>query len=76
MQKDKLLNVIAEVLQINAKKLNEKSDYNNTNGWDSLATTNIIVAFEEEFDVDIELDDAEQFVSVENILSILEEKYL
>ena len=76
MSKEKILNTIAEALQINVKKINDKSDYNNTNGWDSLATTNIIVAIEEEFDIDIELDDAEKFISVENILNILEENYL
>lgn len=76
MKKDKIISVIAEVLQTNISNINEKSDYNNTNGWDSLATTNIIVALEEEFDIDIELDDAEKFVSVENILKILKENYL
>ena len=76
MKKDKTISVIAEVLQTNISNINEKSDYNNTNGWDSLATTNIIVALEEEFDIDIELDDAEKFISVENILKILEENYL
>ncbi len=76
MKKDKIISVIAEVLQTNISNINEKSDYNNTNGWDSLATTNIIVALEEEFDIDIELDDAEKFISVENILKILEENYL
>ena len=70
MKKDKIISVIAEVLQTNISNINEKSDYNNTNGWDSLATTNIIVALEEEFDIDIELDDAEKFISVENILKI------
>lgn len=76
MKKDKIISIIAEVLQTNISNINEKSDYNNTNGWDSLATTNIIVALEEEFDIDIELDDAEKFVSVENILKILKENYL
>jgi len=76
MKKDMILNVIAETLQINIKSLNEKSDYNNTVAWDSLAITNIIVALEEEFDIDIELDDAENFISVKNILTIMENKYL
>lgn len=76
MKKDKIISVIAEVLQTNISNINEKSDYNNTNGWDSLAATNIIVALEEEFDIDIEIDDAEKFISVENILKILEENYL
>ena len=76
MKKNMILNVIAEALQINIKNLNEKSDYNNTVAWDSLAITNIIVALEEEFDIDIELDDAENFISVKNILSIMENKYL
>ena len=76
MKKNMILNVIAEALQINIKSLNEKSDYNNTVAWDSLAITNIIVALEEEFDIDIELDDAENFISVKNILSIMENKYL
>jgi acyl carrier protein len=72
----KILNTISEVLKIKMSKLNNLSDYNNTTNWDSLATTNIIIALEEEFDIDIELDDAENFISVQNIINILEEKYI
>lgn len=76
MNKEKILNTIAETLKINVKNLNEQNDYSNTKGWDSLATTNIIIALEEEFDIDIELDDAEKFISVKGIIDILENTYL
>jgi len=75
MNKEEILKVIAEVLEVHVKKLNELSDYNNTDNWDSMATTNIIVAIEEEFDIDVDLDDAEQFISIKNIVTILEGKY-
>ena len=75
MNKERILNIIAEVLQEDVSKLNIDSNYENTSSWDSLATTNIIVAIEEELDIDIELDDAEQFISLKNILRIIEEKY-
>lgn len=75
MTKKDILKVISDVLNINKESLNENSNYCNTNGWDSMATTNIIIALEERFDIDIELDDAEKFTSIKNILETLESNY-
>ncbi len=76
MNEYKIIEIIADVLEINPNKLNAESNYENTNGWDSMATTNIIVALEDELDIDIELDDAEQFISIKNIVNIIMEKYI
>jgi acyl carrier protein len=73
---NKIFKIIAKVLEIRINNLNEFSDYNNTKNWDSMATVNIIVALEEEFDIDIELDDAEEFISIKNIFKILYGKYI
>lgn len=69
-----VITVLSEVLEVNTDNLNNNSNYENTKGWDSLATTNFIVAIENEFDITIDLEDAEQFVCVENVIRILNEQ--
>ncbi|OCL85618.1 acyl carrier protein [Arcobacter porcinus] len=76
MIKDEIVKVISDILNISSSSLSDESNYCNTNGWDSMATTNIIIALEEKFDIDIELDDAEKFTSIKNILEILQSKYI
>lgn len=75
MNKEEILKVIGDILNVSHKLLNEESNYCNTKGWDSMATTNIIISLEEKFNLEIDLDDAEKFVSIRNILEILESKY-
>jgi acyl carrier protein len=67
---------VAGVLRVKEDTLRMDSNYENTKNWDSLGMVNIIVALEERFDINIELEDAEQFISVKNIISILRKKYL
>ena len=76
MSKEKIFNIISKTLSINIKNIDINTNSDNTKQWDSLATTNIIVALEEGFDIDIDLDDAEKFVSVEAIIKIIEGTYI
>ena len=45
----------------------------NIEGWDSVATVTLITLVEEEFGVEIDLDDLERFASFDSLLSYVRE---
>lgn len=50
---DALLNLFAEVLEVDAGKLNDNTSPDNTSQWDSLAAMGLVVAIEEKFGVQL-----------------------
>jgi acyl carrier protein len=48
---DRLIRVFSEVLDVPAARLSDQSSPANTPEWDSLATVNLTLAIEEEFQV-------------------------
>jgi len=63
--------VLSEVLEKNINEINEDVALNTTYEWDSQAMVSIIVALEEEFDIDIELEDAEKLTSYKAIVEYI-----
>jgi acyl carrier protein len=59
-----VLGALAAVLRVKRETLGFDEEMNRTAGWDSLATVNFIVALEEAFDHDIDLEASETMVSV------------
>jgi acyl carrier protein len=50
---DVLIQLFAEVLNIDPSELNEDSSPDNVKKWDSLAAMNLVAAIEEKFDVQL-----------------------
>ena len=48
---DRLVQLFAEVLEINAAELNDDSSPDNVKQWDSLAAMKLVVAIEEKFNI-------------------------
>lgn len=72
----RVISVIADILDVNPGKINIKSSAQNTRGWDSFATMQFIIGIEKEFDLSIKIKDAEKFTSVERVVEILSNKYI
>ncbi len=72
----RIISLLAEVLDVNTNKINTESSIENTRGWDSLMTVLFIVSVEAEFDITIEMEDAEHFTSIERVTEILSKNYL
>lgn len=64
MEFEKLINIIAEVLNVDASEITEDTTFVDDLGADSLDVFQIIMGIEEEFDIEIDSEDAEQIVSV------------
>ena len=64
MEFDKLREIIAEVLNVDADEITMYTTFVDDLGADSLDVFQIIMGIEEEFDIEISNEDAEKIVSV------------
>jgi acyl carrier protein len=71
MTSDVLINIIAEVLEIDPDDLDEDSGVNVTKNWDSLNQFMIMAAVEREFNAELAFDDMERVSSIKLIRDFL-----
>ena len=64
MELDRLINAIAEVLDLDKDKINADSKFVDDLGADSLDVLEIIMGIEDEFGIEIPTDQAESIVTV------------
>ncbi len=74
MIKDRVINVVSDVLSIEKDKINLKSDKNNLHNWDSLKQMELILCLEKEFNTIIKIEEINKMVSIQAIIKILKEK--
>ena len=70
----RLQNVIAEQLSIDLSKVKPEADFGKDLGADSLDIVELIMAIEDEFEVDIEDSIACQMATVQDVLIYLEKR--
>lgn len=66
---DQVLQTVAVTLSVPVASLNEKSSSDNIPAWDSLAQVNLIMALEQTFDVQIDVDD---FLNLNSVSAIVD----
>ncbi len=71
---DKVKEIIVEQLGVDASEVTEGAKFIDDLGADSLDTVELVMAFEEEFDVEIPDEEAEKLTTVGNAINYLEEK--
>lgn len=64
MELEKLKKIIAEVLNVDENEITMETKFIDDLGADSLDVFQIIMGIEEEFDIEIEAEDAEDIVTV------------
>ena len=69
----KVKKIVADHLGIDEAKVTEESSFIDDLGADSLDTVELVMAFEEEFGIDIPDDDAEKMQTVGDAMKYLEE---
>lgn len=68
---NKLKELIASVFEIDAKKINADFAAKNVEQWDSMNHMNLIVAIEEEFDMEIDEDEILDLMSFQALADYL-----
>tara|TARA_B110001452_G_C15107471_1_gene386101 strand:- start:380 stop:607 length:228 start_codon:yes stop_codon:yes gene_type:complete len=74
MMKNKVLEVMSLVFEVPQEKLNEESSSENIESWDSLMHMNLVVALEEEFDVEFDEEEIIGMLSYKGVIELLEAK--
>ena len=71
---DKIREIVVEQLGVDAEQVVLEANFVEDLGADSLDTVELIMAFEEEFDVEIPDTDAEKIKTVQDVIDYIESK--
>lgn len=71
---ERVKKIVIEHLNVEADKVTEKASFIDDLGADSLDTVELVMAFEEEFSVEIPDDAAESIVTVGDAIKFISEK--
>lgn len=70
---DKIREIVVEQLGVDAEQVVPEANFVEDLGADSLDTVELIMAFEEEFDIEIPDTDAEKIKTVQDVMDYIEE---
>jgi acyl carrier protein len=70
---DKVKSIIAEQLGVEADEVTDEASFTDDLGADSLDIVELVMAFEEEFDIEIPDEDAEKIVRVKDAVGYIDE---
>jgi acyl carrier protein len=70
----KVKEIIAKQLGVDAEKVTPESSFVEDLGADSLDTVELVMAFEEAFNIEIPDEDAEKILKVQDAIKYIEEK--
>ena len=71
--KDKVMNIIVDQLGVEASEVVDAASFTDDLGADSLDIVELVMAFEEEFDIEIPDDDAEKISKVTDAIGYIGE---
>lgn len=71
---EKVQEIVVEHLGVEASQVKESASFIDDLGADSLDTVELVMAFEEEFDIEIPDEDAEKILTVKDAVSYIHEK--
>ena len=71
---EKIKSIVADQLGVDEDQVTEDASFIDDLGADSLDTVEIIMAFEEEFDVEIPDEDAQKIKTVKDVIEYIESK--
>ncbi len=69
---EKVKKIIVEQLGVDEEEVTEKASFVDDLGADSLDTVELVMAFEEEFDLEIPDEDAEKITSVQDAVTYID----
>lgn len=70
---EKVKDIIVEQLGVNAEQVTPSASFIDDLGADSLDTVELVMAFEEEFDVEVPDEEAEKLQTVADVIKYIEE---
>lgn len=71
---DRIKDIIVEQLSVKVEEVTPEASFTDDLGADSLDTVELVMSFEEAFDISIPDEDAEKMVTVGDVVSYIEDK--
>ena len=71
---DRLKQIVADILNIDSNLINNNTSPTNLNEWDSLNQIKIMLAIEEQYDIEFDEDDLSKFTDFKSIKELIEKK--
>lgn len=71
---DKIKKIIIEQLGVDEEDVTPDASFVDDLGADSLDTVELVMAFEEEFGIEIPDEDAEKIITVQNVMDYIKER--
>ena len=71
---DRVKNIVVQQLTVKPEDVNNESSFVDDLGADSLDTVELVMALEEEFDVVIQDDEAENITTIQNAIDFIQSK--
>ena len=71
---DKIKSIVVDQLGVDEDQVTEDASFVDDLGADSLDTVELIMAFEEEFDIEIPDEDAQKIKTVKDVMEYIEDK--
>ena len=71
---ERVRGIVADVLAISAAQLTPQSSSKDIETWDSVHHLNLVLALEQEFELQFEPEEIDSMTSIEQIVSVLESK--
>ena len=71
---DKIKSIVVEQLGVDEDQVTEDASFIDDLGADSLDTVELVMAFEEEFDIEIPDEDAQKIKTVRDVMDYIESK--
>ena len=71
---ERVKKIVVEHLGVEADKVTEQASFIDDLGADSLDTVELVMAFEEEFDITVPDEDAEKLASVGDVFAYIEQQ--
>ena len=69
---EKVCSIVSEQLSVEAGEVKSDSNFQNDLGADSLDTVELVMAFEEEFEIEIPDEEAEKIATVEDAVNYID----
>ncbi len=71
---ERVIEVVVEQLAVDEKKVVPTANFADDLGSDSLDNVELVMAFEEEFDIEIPDEDAERITTVQSVIDYIKKK--
>ena len=66
--------ILADILGIDALRINDATAFDRTPGWDSANHLNLVVALEEEFSITLDVSDIDAMLTFPDVVQTVEAK--